>query len=453
MSVEILELEFPAPRWAEPLLGVARYKGAKGGRGGGKGYFFADRLIRDCIVNPGTLACCLREVQLTLQESSKRLIEKRMHHFGVTDQFSLYKDVIETPGDGLIIFRGMQSYNSENIKSLEGYNRFWWDEAQNASATSIELLRPTVREKGAEIHFSWNPDEAPDPEHPFSSVDGLFGLHIDDPFKRMAHIASMPGGGALVHVNFNQNPWFDETSLVDEEKWDKLNRAPEDYAHVWGGAYRTNSEARVFHNYHIENFETPANHRDMIFMFGGDWGYAVDPSVLVRAWTARKEGEVYIPDVNGRFLMIDQEAYRVGCEIDYTPALFAGNKVAYPGNPWKNENPHIFEGIEGATEWEITADSARPETISYLQKHGLPRIVAAIKGPNSVQEGVEFIRTFTVVIHTRCKHTADEFTFYSFKVDPKTKVILPILQDKKNHVIDSVRYLLEKRRRARGFFG
>lgn len=441
------------PRWSVPLLKPARYKGARGGRGGGKGWFFADSLIDDCLSNPGTLACCIREVQHTLQESSKRLIEARAEALGVASQFKIFKDVVETPGDGVIIFRGMQNYNSENIKSLEGFNRFWWDEAQNASATSLELLRPTVRAKGSQMWFSWNPSDPPDAEHPEHSIDGFFGYHIDDRFVRMAHQASMPGGGICVHVDFDDNPWFGETDLVGEEEWDRANRQPEDYAHIWRGAFKTISEARVFHNFKIQYFETPAAHPELFFKFGGDFGFAVDPTVLVRCWIARLEGDRYVPDPRGRYLMIDKEAYKVGCDVDYTPALWAGNRVCHAGNAWGNENPFMSEGIEGASEWDIVADSARPETISYLNRHGLPRVRGAKKGADSVKEGVEFIKAFTVIIHPDCKHTINEFTFYSFKVDPKTKKILPILQDKKNHVIDSVRYAVEDMRRARGFFG
>ena len=323
-----------------PLLKHARYKGARGGRGGGKGYFFADALIDDCLAEPGVngegmLACCIREVQHTLQESSKRLIEKRTHALGVASQFKVFNDVIETPGDGLMIFRGMQNYNSENIKSLEGFKRIWWDEAQNASAISLELLRPTPRAKGSQLWFSWNPDEPPDAEHPAHSIDGLFGYHLSDPFARMAYQASLPGGGVCVHVNFDDNPWFaSDTDLVGEEAWDKINRAPEEYANIWLGAYKTVSEARVFRNFRVQNFITPIGHRDLIFHFGADFGFSVDPTVLVRCWIARLDGETFVPDHRGRYLMMDREAYRVGCEIDFTPALFAGDRVAAQGNAW-----------------------------------------------------------------------------------------------------------------------
>jgi phage terminase large subunit len=127
--------------------------------------------------------------------------------------------------------------------------------------------------------------------------------------------------------------------------------------------------------------------------------------------------------IKDRTLYIDREAYRVGVEIDHLPAL--------------------FDQVPGAREWIITADSARPETISYLQRNGFPRLQAAVKGKDSVKEGVIFLQGYDIVVHPRCLHTYDELTNYSFKADPKTGKITPILSDKKNHVIDSLRYAVE----------
>lgn len=162
----------------------------------------------------------------------------------------------------------------------------------------------------------------------------------------------------------------------------------------------------------MEDFETPA---DAEFRFGADWGFAVDPTVLVRCF------------LKGRKLYVDQEAYRVGCEIDQTPAL--------------------FDTIQGSRKWMITADSARPETVSYMRRQGF-RIKAAIKGQGSLEDGVEFLRSFDIIVHPRCKHTADELALYSYKQDPLTNEILPILEDKNNHVIDALRYALEALRRV-----
>jgi phage terminase large subunit len=221
-----------------------------------------------------------------------------------------------------------------------------------------------------------------------------------------------PPGAVVIEMNFRDNPWFPQV-LRDEMEYDK-RRDPDKYAHIWLGEYQRNSEARVFRNWSIEEFERPAG---TIFRFGADWGFASDPSVLVRS------------SIEGNRLYIDHEAYMVGCEIVNLPELFMS--------------------IPEAEKWPITADSARPETISHMQKHGFPKIFAAIKGPGSLEDGVEWLKSFDIIVHPRCVHTIDELMMYSYKTDPLTQKVLPILEDKKNHVIDALRYACEGARRAK----
>src|ERR1700742_2812841 len=112
-------LKIPTAKIFEPLLEPARYKGVFGGRGSGKSHFFAELLVEICQAEPGTLAVCIREAQRTLAQSSKRLIENKIAALGLGNRFRSFSDKIETPGDGLVIFRGLQDYNFESIKSLE----------------------------------------------------------------------------------------------------------------------------------------------------------------------------------------------------------------------------------------------------------------------------------------------------------------------------------------------
>lgn len=140
----------------EPLLAPARYKGVYGGRGSGKSHFFGELLVETCQAERGTLAVCIREAQRTLAQSSKRLIESKIASLGVGSGFKTFSDKIETPGDGIIIFRGMQDHTADSIKSLEGFRIAWIDEAQSLSAHSLALLRPTIRAEGSELWASWN---------------------------------------------------------------------------------------------------------------------------------------------------------------------------------------------------------------------------------------------------------------------------------------------------------
>lgn len=388
-----LTLKIQTPEIFEPLLGPVRYKGAWGGRGSGKSHFFAELLIERCLIET-TRAVCVREIQKSLAQSVKRLLEVKIESLGVGHLFEIQESVIKAPNGGLIIFNGLQNHTADSIKSLEGYDIAWVEEAQSLSQRSLDLLRPTIRKPGSELWFSWNPSLETDP------VDAF--LRCDNP----------PPDSAVVRVNYCDNPWLPDV-LRDELEYDK-RRDPDKYAHVWLGEYVRNSESQVFKNWTIEEFERPAG---TVFRLGADWGFAVDPSVLIRC------------SIDGNRLYIDHEAYRVGCEIVNLPELFMG--------------------VPEAEKWPITADSARPETISHMQKNGFPAIRAAIKGSGSIEDGIEWLKSFDIIVHPRCTHTIDELTLYSFKTDPLTGAVLPILEDKNNHVIDALRYACEGARRAR----
>jgi len=393
----------------EPLLQPARYKGAWGGRGSAKSHFFAEYVIEQCVHNPPMRAVCLREIQNSLRQSVKLLIEDKIQKLGVGRSFRVLEDRIEAPRGGMIIFNGMQNHTAESIKSLEGFRIAWFEEAQSMSKFSLGLLRPTLR-NDAELLFSWNPRKA------------------SDPIDQFLRSGDLPKRSIVVRTSYEDNYFFPD-DLRDEMEYDK-RRDPDRYAHVWLGEYEKRSEARVFHNWKVEEFETPSDAR---FRFGCDWGFSIDPTVLVRCF------------IKGRTLLIDHEAWKIGCEIDYTPALFAGNDTAR--NPPRWPNPYGYKGIPGSTTWPIIADSANPQSISYLARLGF-NIRSSIKGAGSIEEGIEFLKGYDIVVHPRCKHTIDEFSTYSYKVDPKTDEILPVLEDKKNHVIDSVRYGTEPERRA-----
>ena len=146
-----------------PLLPPSRYKGAYGGRGSGKSHYFAERLVIRAVERGGFRAVCIREIQKSLKESAKKLIEDKIEALGVSGLFEVLTDQIRTPDGGVIIFQGMQDHTAESIKSLEGFDVAWVEEAQTLSATSLKLLRPTIRKEGSELWFSWNPTRKTDP--------------------------------------------------------------------------------------------------------------------------------------------------------------------------------------------------------------------------------------------------------------------------------------------------
>ncbi len=391
-KIESKTLEIKTPRAFAPLLAPARYKGAHGGRGSGKSYFFVDLLIETCIMSK-TDAVCLREIQKSLDMSVKKLIEERIEALGVASLFTVQNAQILAPHGGIIIFQGLQDHTADSIKSLQGFRIAWVEEAQSLSQRSLDLLRPTIRMDDSEIWFSWNPEKDTDPVDAFlRSIDA-------------------PSDAIVVEVNFDDNPDFPQV-LRDEMEYDR-QRDFDKYMHVWMGKYKQQSEALVFKNWKVEEFKSSES---ATFRLGADWGFAVDPSVLIRCY------------IDGRRLYVDHEAYMVGCEIDQLGDL--------------------FDRVPDSRKWFITADSARPETISYMQKHGYPKISAATKGAGSIEDGIEFLKTYDIIVHPRCVETIKELQTFSYKVDKLTGKVLPVLLDKNNHVIDALRYACEGARKS-----
>lgn len=218
-------LKIPTAKVFEPLLAPARYKGAFGGRGSGKSHFFGELLVETCQAERGTLAVCIREAQRTLAQSSKRLIEGKIAALGLSQGFRPFSDRIATPGDGLIIFRGMQDHTAESIKSLEGFRIAWIDEAQTLSARSLSLLRPTIRAPRSELWASWNPRRKSDA--------------VDD-FLR----SRKPDGAVVVKANWRDNPWL--PAVLDEERRLDLALYPDRYEHIWEGDYVRTFEGAYF---------------------------------------------------------------------------------------------------------------------------------------------------------------------------------------------------------------
>ncbi len=227
-------LSLPTAEAFVPLLEPAPYKGAHGGRGSGKSHFFAELLIEDCLAEPGNSggegmrAVCIREVQKDLAQSSKQLLESKLrtHQLTAADGFRVFKDRIQVPGDGAIIFKGMNDYTAESIKSLEGFKRGWWEEAQTATLHSLNLYRPTLRANGAERWFSWNPRKKA------------------DPIEHLLRGAGLPTGARVVRANWRDNPWF--TAELERERQDCLRTQPEQYDHIWEGGYVTLLEGAYF---------------------------------------------------------------------------------------------------------------------------------------------------------------------------------------------------------------
>jgi phage terminase large subunit len=208
------------------LLQPARYKGAWGGRGSGKSQFFADAIIIEALKRPGLRVLACREIQKSLKESAKRLIESKIEEYNLGTLFEVQSAEIKTPGGGLIAFAGLQDHTSESIKSYEGFDVAWVEEAQTVSQRSLNLLRPTIRKPGSELWFSWNP------------------RFDTDAVDLMLRGEEVPTSAAVVRANWSDNPWFPDE--LEQERLDCIRMQPEQYNHIWEGGYVTAVESAYF---------------------------------------------------------------------------------------------------------------------------------------------------------------------------------------------------------------
>jgi phage terminase large subunit len=384
------------PAWSKNFVKPARYKVAYGGRGSAKSWTFA-RLFLLFAAKQRERILCAREIQKSINDSVKRLLDDQIAYFetqGFIPKgfFISTNNKIYCPStDSLFIFAGLRSNPESTIKSMEGLTRCWVEEAHTVSRTSLTVLIPTVRADDSELWFSFNSRKKTDPVY-----EDFVGN-------------KPPPGSIIKKVNYDQNPWFPEV-LRKEMEWDK-KRDYDKYLHVWQGEPVRFSEAQIYNGIWREE-PVPEPSQDTIFYYGADWGFAKDPAALLRCW------------IDGRTLYIDKEAYGVGVEL--------------------HELPQLYDSVEGSRRWKIRADASRPETISYMRRKGF-NIVRAKQGPGSVEDGISYCRSFDIVVDPRCKHTIDELSLYSYKQDPLTDEVLPIILDKNNHLMDCLRYALSER--------
>jgi len=362
-----------------------RYKCAYGGRGSGKSYNIALMLIIKILQEPLRILCT-RQLQTSISNSVHKLLTDIIEKYGLLQYFTITRDSIRCYNGGEFLFRGIQN-NINEIKSMEGVNICWVEEAQSVSQESWDILIPTIRKEGSEIWISFNPDR---------DEDATYTMFVKN--KRDDCHSEL--------VNYVDNPFFPDVLRREMEYCKSVDFGK--YENVWLGKTVINTEAQVFHNkFELKDFETPEDAR---FFYGADWGFAKDPTTLVRCF------------IKDRCLYIDQEAYGVGVELD--------------------EIPQLFDSVPDSRKWQILADCARPETVSHIKNKGF-NIESCPKWKGSVEDGVEYIRSFErIYIHTRCPHTYYEFKYYSYKQDKNTGEVLPILLDKDNHIIDSIRYAL-----------
>ena len=384
-----------------------RYRGAHGGRGSAKtrsfalmtavkGYQFAEAGISGVIL-------CAREFMNSLADSSMEEVKQAIRSVDwLADYYDIGQNYIRTK-NGLVsyVFCGLR-HNLDSIKSKARILLCWVDEAENVSEIAWRKLTPTVREDNSEIWVTWNPETK--------------GSPTDIRFRQ-----NPPENAVIVEMNYNDNPFFPD--VLEQERLNDLARLDyASYAWIWEGAYLENSDKQVLNGkYIIEEFDDGLYKKAERLLFGADFGYANDPNTLIRSF------------ILNDCLYIEYEAYGVHVEL--------------------NEIPSFYDSVPESRKWAIKGDCSRPETISYIKREGF-KISAAKKWQGSVEDGISHLRGFKkIIIHPRCKHTAEEARLYSYKTDRVTEEVLPIIEDKNNHCWDAIRYGLDgyiKQRNVRG---
>lgn len=355
-----------------------------GGRGSGKSHDVAEYCLFRAYQSK-IKVLCTRELQNSIADSVYSLLKNKITDMHLDFFFTVYKDRIVGNNGSEFIFKGIHNNVSE-IKSMENISIAWLEESQSLSRESIDVIVPTIRAPGSILIFTFNPYKDNDP------------IYVE--------MKNATEDDLVIKANYSDNPWFPEELRLEMER-DKKNDYQK-YLWVWEGECLGLSDAQIFRGkYVVENFETPKN---ADFHFGADWGFANDPTTLVRSF------------IVGNDLYIDMCAGKVGCDLEDTPSLF-------------NE-------VQGSSIYPIYADSARPETISFMRsKHY--NVIAAEKWNGSVEDGIQYLRSFSCIhIHERCKAVAEEFDLYQYKVDRQTGEVLRVPVDKFNHYIDAIRYSL-----------
>lgn len=385
----------------KPARGELRYRGARGGRGSAKSFTFAKMAAIWGAVEKLRILCT-RELQESIKESFHAELKNAIaSEPWLAATYDVGVDYLRGYNGTEFIFRGLR-HNIGSIKSLAQIDLCIVEEAEDVPETSWQALEPTIRADRSEIWPLWNP-----------RIDGS---PVDLRFVKAA-----PPRARIVEMNWRDNPWFPAV-LEEQRQHQQRTLDPDTYVHIWEGEYLKQGKASVFYGrWRVDTFEPGEGWGGPYY--GLDFGFANDPTAGVKCW------------IFERRLYIEHEGGAVGLELDDTPAFLRSK-------------------LPGVEEHALRADNARPESISHLKRHGLPRVIPCEKGKGSVEDGVAHIKAYDgVIIHPRCEKVQQEFRDYSYKVDRLSGDVLPVLVDANNHYIDALRYALEPVMKARrGFF-
>lgn len=376
-----------------------RYKIAYGGRGSSKSWTIARILLLKAMEKP-IRVLCLREIQDSIKDSVHKLLKDQIDLLELQG-FIVQNDCIKHENGSEFLFKGLYT-NLSKIKSFEGVDIAWIEEGESISALSWQILDPTIRKPNSEIWISFNP-------------------RYENDIVYQSFIVNTPDNAIVVKVNWNDNKYFPKE--LEKQKDTMAINDPDLYLHIWEGQLKKNTSELIFNNkWLIDEFESPSLTH---FYYGADWGFSQDPNTVNRVYIGKYK------DMSN-CLFIDYE-------INDRP-YNEDNKVTSTDI---KDLPILWDKMPDIRKYKVNADSARPETISHMKGKGF-KVIGAVKGKGSVEDGIEFMRSFDkIIIHKRCINTIFEFGNYKFKVDSKSGQVTNLIVDKYNHHIDSIRYALE----------
>lgn len=374
-----------------PARGELLYRGAFGGRGSAKSMSFALMAAVWGYAQPLRILCT-REIQASIKESFHAELKAAIALYPwLQAHYDVGIDYLRGANGTEFIFKGLR-HNTSSVKSLAKIDLTIVEEAEDVPERSWLDLEATVfRQPKSEMWVIWNPRQD--------------GSPVDKRFRKQP-----PERSNVIEVNWYDNPFFPPT-LNELRIREQTRLDPATYAHIWEGSYLQNSVAQILSGKVTVDDFTPSADWSGAYI-GLDFGFAQDPTAAVKC---------YVNDDN---LYIEYESGKVGLEIDQTAQ-------------------YVKDAIPDIEKYTIRADSARPESISYLKRHGLPKIEGVKKWAGSVEDGIAHLRSYKqIIINPRCKETIRETRLYSYATDKLSGDVLPKIVDANNHYIDALRYAL-----------
>ena len=391
------------PSKLQPLFKPCRLKVAHGGRGSAKSWGFARALLIEAAQKPLRVLCA-REVQKSIKDSVHRLLSDQIQAMGLGHLYEVLDNEIRGKNGSLFLFAGLSSHTVESIKSFEGVDRVWVEEAQTVTKRSWDVLTPTIRKEDkkagttSEIWITLNPD-----------------METDETYQRF--VANPPPESFVVQMNWRDNPWW--PAVLESERLETQRRDPDNYANIWEGEPRRVSEGAIY-RHEIEALYADNRVRavpyDPLLKVHTVWDLGFADSMAIGLWQ-RSSAEV-------RCIGYIEDNYRT---LDYYVAKL--EKLPYR---WGTDYlPH-----DGRARDFKTGKS----TEDHLREMGRKPVVLNV---SSIEEGIKAARMMFPRVYfdkDKCSGLVEHLKRYTRSINQQTREPGAPLHDEHSHASDMFRY-------------